>query len=66
MLDNDYALMFRCPVCEDWLPVKKSKRDSPYIVCNNCGVQMFVRYKEGIDKFFRKCSKRANLRKGGM
>jgi len=61
MLINDNVLMFRCPICEEWLIVKRSRRDKPYVVCNECGVQMFVRYEKGIDKFFLKCTKR----KGG-
>jgi len=58
VLNNDNVLMFRCPICGELLSVKRSKRDKPYIVCNECGVQMFVRYKKGIDKFLPKCVKR--------
>jgi len=43
---------FKCPCCSQWLPVKKDKSDNPYIVCSECGVQMFVRYQKGIERFY--------------
>ena len=58
------ALMFQCPVCERWLLVMKSKRDKPYVVCDDCGVQMFIRFNEGIKRFFQKCVKKSNIKEG--
>ena len=42
---------FPCPVCGKVLPVEMSKRNKPYCTCNDCGVQLFVRGKKGIEKF---------------
>jgi predicted RNA-binding Zn-ribbon protein involved in translation (DUF1610 family) len=42
---------FPCPVCGEGLDVRKAKRGKPYVVCNGCGVQMFVRVESGIRKF---------------
>jgi len=42
---------FPCPVCAVSLDVRLSKKDKPYVVCNDCGVQMFVRNAEGIGRF---------------
>jgi DNA-directed RNA polymerase subunit RPC12/RpoP len=39
---------FPCPVCSDRLDVRESKKGKPYVVCNQCGVQMFVRNDAGI------------------
>jgi len=39
---------FPCPICSDRLDVRKSKKGKPYVVCNRCGVQMFVRNDTGI------------------
>lgn len=39
---------FPCPLCGAGLPILKSKRDKPYCICNECGVQLFVRGKTGI------------------
>lgn len=39
-----------CPLCERTLKIRISKTGKPYIVCDNCGVQMFVRYPAGIER----------------
>ena len=39
---------FPCPVCGEALDVRESKKDKPYVVCDACGVQMFVRNEAGI------------------
>ena len=38
---------FRCPLCKEWLEIKVSKKDLPYVICDTCGVQMFIRYEKG-------------------
>lgn len=40
----------RCPICSAPLPVKKTRKGKPYVVCDDCGLQMFVRYEEGIQR----------------
>ncbi len=45
--------MFPCPVCMSPREVKTTKKDKPYIVCDPCGVQVFVRGPAGIDEFNR-------------
>ena len=43
---------FPCPLlCGDLLEVRESKKGKPYVVCNTCGVQMFVRTEDGIRRF---------------
>ena len=42
---------FQCPVCEDFLEVKTSKKNKPYLVCNDCGMQLFIRGEKGIKRF---------------
>ena len=44
---------FPCPVCKDPLDVRESKKEKPYVVCDSCGVQMFVRNRAGIGAFNR-------------
>lgn len=39
-----------CPLCERTLKIRISKTDKPYIVCDDCGIQMFVRYPAGIER----------------
>jgi transcription elongation factor Elf1 len=42
---------FPCPVCAVPQEVRSSKKDKPYITCNTCGVQVFVRGREGVQEF---------------
>ena len=42
---------FPCPVCALTQDVRGSKTGKPYIICNTCGVQVFVRGKAGIAAF---------------
>lgn len=42
---------FPCPVCTSLLDVRESKKSKPYVVCDYCGIQMFVRNPAGIRAF---------------
>lgn len=42
---------FPCPVCGIALQVRQTKKQKPYIVCDPCGLQMFVRGASGIGRF---------------
>ena len=44
---NEYN--FPCPICKTLLIVKKSKKGKTYCVCNDCGIQLFVRGEKGIN-----------------
>ena len=37
-----------CPLCRRPRPVQQTKKHKPYLICDTCGVQMFVRYVDGI------------------
>ena len=39
---------FPCPLCGTGVPILNTKRNKPYCTCNDCGLQMFVRGKNGI------------------
>jgi transcription elongation factor Elf1 len=39
---------FPCPVCAQPREVKLTKKKKPYITCNSCGIQLFVRGEDGI------------------
>lgn len=45
--------LFPCPVCLDPREVRLTKKDKPYIVCDPCGIQLFVRGPAGIASFNR-------------
>ena len=47
-VDEDW---FPCPLCQGLLAVKSSKKGKPYVVCDLCGVQLFIRKPEGIRRF---------------
>lgn len=40
---------FPCPLCEEKLLLKLDKKKKLYVICDVCGVQMFVRYPRGIE-----------------
>ena len=44
---------FPCPVCSCVRPVRITKKDKPYITCDPCGIQVFVRGPAGIAEFNR-------------
>ena len=47
------AHLFPCCVCGEGLEVRKTKKGKPYVICNPCGMQMFVRVESGIQRFER-------------
>ena len=53
LLDVGGKRLFPCPLCAEGLEVRQSKKGKPYVVCNGCGVQMFVRNENGIRTFER-------------
>lgn len=42
---------FPCPVCAQPREIKQTKKKKPYIVCEPCGLQLFVRGRMGIEAF---------------
>ena len=41
---------FPCPICGEIRDMRASKKDKPYLVCDPCGVQIFIRGKSGISR----------------
>ena len=41
---------FLCPLCQAAIEVKTTKKGKPYAVCEDCGMQLFVRYSPGINR----------------
>ncbi len=39
---------FPCPLCQQPLTIRTTKKDKPYPTCETDGLQMFVRYETGI------------------
>lgn len=52
-LEAEKKRLFPCPICGEGLDVRETKKGKPYVVCNGCGMQMFVRVGSGIRKFER-------------
>ncbi len=53
MSDLNGKRMFPCPVCTQAREVRVTKKDKPYVICDPCGVQVFVRGPAGIAEFNR-------------
>ena len=45
--------MFPCPVCTAPRDVRITMKDKPYLICDPCGLQVFVRGPAGIEEFNR-------------
>ena len=45
--------MFPCPVCTGPREVRLTKKGKPYLTCEPCGVQVFIRGPGGIKEFSR-------------
>ncbi len=45
---------FKCPLCDEKIPIKSDRKNKPYIICNSCGLQMFIRYPSGIQILIEK------------
>ncbi len=50
-MDIEEQRRFPCPLCEEGLDVRQTKKQKPYVICNPCGVQLFVRGERGIRMF---------------
>lgn len=42
---------YPCPICSTLLDVRLSKKGRPYLTCDQCGMQLFVRTDEGVRRF---------------
>ncbi len=42
---------FPCPICGDLKEILPDKNDHPYLICNSCGLQCFIRGNSGIKRF---------------
>jgi transcription elongation factor Elf1 len=46
-----HARLFPCPLCGRGLDVRQTKKKKPYVICDPCGVQLFIRSKAGMQSF---------------
>jgi len=49
----DTKAKFPCAVCALPCDVRQSKKHKPYLICDHCGVQLFIRAPAGIEEFNR-------------
>ena len=42
--------LFPCPLCGQGLDVRETKKKKPYVVCDPCGLQLFVRNETGMGR----------------
>jgi DNA-directed RNA polymerase subunit RPC12/RpoP len=43
-------MLYPCPLCGKNREVRQTKKAKPYYICNECGVQVFVRSPSGIQR----------------
>ena len=44
---------FPCPLCNMGLRIKISRKQKPYCMCLECGIQIFFRGQEGIKRLYK-------------
>ncbi len=49
----DGRRMFPCPLCSEPCEVRLTKKNKPYVICDPCGIQLFIRGPVGINAFER-------------
>ena len=47
-------LQIPCWLCGELVSIKFSRKDKPYLICSNCGIQTFVRYRRAYDLLLSK------------
>ena len=45
---------FQCPICSENLEIRMDKHEKPYCICDDCGVQLFIRKLAGIKRLIAK------------
>ena len=53
-----------CPLCHQELDILSSKKKKPYLICEPCGMQMFIRYQSGIERLNALSERGASLLDG--
>ena len=51
---NEIYWVIPCWLCGDPVQVKFSRKDKPYLICDSCGVQTFIRYGKAEDLLIAK------------
>lgn len=41
---------FPCPLCDQELDIRIDKNEKPYVVCDDCQAQFFIRGENGIER----------------
>jgi transcription elongation factor Elf1 len=57
--DFNGKTLFPCPICTELREVRITKKKKPYVTCDPCGVQLFVRGPagiSGIDRFIERAT----------
>lgn len=53
LLASQTVRLFPCCICGEPREVRMTKKAKPYMICDLCGMQMFVRVENGIRRFDR-------------
>ena len=56
--------IFPCPLCDATLEIGTTKKQKPYMICEPCGLQIFVRYQKGIERLAELSGREVSLMDG--
>jgi rRNA maturation endonuclease Nob1 len=51
---GETAWVIPCWLCDSLIPVKFTKKNKAYLICDNCGTQTFIRYGRAEDLLIAK------------
>ena len=57
LLREDKDWVIPCWLCDSPIPVKFTRKNKVYLICNNCGVQTFLRYGKAEELLIAKIKK---------
>ena len=55
-MNDPKQILVPCFLCGGGTELKYSKREKPYLICDPCGIQIFVRGKKGIALLSKLCN----------
>ena len=59
-LGGDMSWVIPCWLCDSLIAIKFTKKNKPCLICNNCGVQTFIRYGKAEELLIDKVEKYRN------
>ena len=57
MITKQAPMMVACWLCEEPVDIRFSRKGLPYLICDRCGMQTFIRYRRAVELLAAKVKK---------